>query len=306
MSRVIVVRWAGGKADFGLDKATYGIMLEAALRALRQTADLDSVIGDMFPRGAIGIKTNCLTRKLNSTPVALADGLAEILTERGVDENNIVVWDRSNRELSEAGFLLNASFTGRRCLGTDTSGVGYSSRFFESGGVNSLVSEILTRTVEHSINLPVLKDHSLAGMSAGMKNMYGAIHNPNKYHGNNCSPYCAHVSNLAPIRSKHRMTILDAVRVQFNGGPGYMAQYIETYAGIIVSADPIACDRVGLEILEHMRKKYGLPTLENDGRPVKYLQPATELGLGESDLSKIELKVLSADQTGSVRDGELY
>lgn len=306
MSRVVVVKWSAGKAEFGLDKAVYKTLLTAAFRALKQSADIDSIIREMFPRGAIGMKTNCLSRRLNSTPVALVDALSELLNEASIDENNIIIWDRSNRELQEAGFQLNAAFTGRRCMGTDSNGVSYSQEFYESGDVSSLVSQILTRVVAHSINLPILKDHSLAGMSAGLKNMYGAIHNPNKYHGNNCSPYCAHVSNLAPIRNKHRLTVLDAVRVQYHGGPGYVAQHLATYAGVVVSDDPIACDRVGLEILAHLRKINGLPSLEEAERPVKYLEPANELGLGESDFNRIDLTVLSADARGNVRDGVLF
>lgn len=306
MSRVVVVKWAEGKAEFGLDKAAYRAMLMAALRALRQQGDLTEVVTGLFPRRPVGMKLNCIARRSNSTPVALTEALSEILMENGVDENNIIIWERSNRELSESGYYLNAAFKGRRCLGTDSNGVGYSAEFFTSGDVNSLVSQILTRMVEYNINMPVLKDHSLAGMSGALKNMYGAIHNPNKYHGDNCNPYCAHVSNLAPIRTKNRLTVLDAVKVQYNGGPGYIASNVDPYAGVIVSDDPVACDRVGLEVLEHLRSKHGVPPLEKAGRPVKYLQTAQELGLGQAELSKIDLVVLAADGQGNVGNGELF
>ena len=39
----------------------------------------------------------------------------------------------------------------------------------------------------------VVKDHDLAGVSAGLKNWYGVIHNPNKYHDSCCDPYVADV-----------------------------------------------------------------------------------------------------------------
>ena len=61
--------------------------------------------------------------------------------------------------------------------------------------------------------------------------MYGAINNPNKYHADNCDPYCAHVNSLEPIKSKNRLTMIDAVRVQYNGGPGYVEDYLTYYGG---------------------------------------------------------------------------
>jgi uncharacterized protein (DUF362 family) len=153
--------------------------------------------------------------------------------------------------------------------------------------------------------MPVLKDHSLAGLSGGFKNMYGAVHNPNKYHDNNCDPYAAHVSNLAPIREKTRLIIIDAVNVQYNGGPGYDSRYLENYGGVIIAKDPVAADTIALEILEKLRAKNNLPDLATAGRPVKYIKTAEALGLGVADRNKIDLIVLTADGDGQVSKGDL-
>ncbi|MFQ6008245.1 MAG: DUF362 domain-containing protein, partial [Candidatus Zixiibacteriota bacterium] len=181
-----------------------------------------------------------------------------------------------------------------------------SGAFYSSGDVSSLVSRILTDMVDYNINLPVLKDHSIAGLSAGMKNMYGAIHNPNKFHDNNCDPFCAHVSNLEPVRKKNRLTVIDAIKVQYNGGPGYVSNYISYYNGVIMSDDPVAADRLGLKILEHMREVGGLPPLAKVGRPVKYLASAQQLGLGSADMKQIEVDVVIVDKNGRQKGGELF
>jgi len=306
MSKVVVVRFTSGELRAGLSSDWYRLMLEAGLSTLTGIGDSKKAASQMIPDGVVGMKTNCLARKVNSTPVALADAMTEILVEAGRQRSDVIVWERTNRELSGAGYELNASGRGRRCLGTDSSGVGYSSEFYSLGKVDSLVTRILTEMVDHSINLPVLKDHSLAGMSAGMKNMYGAVHNPNKYHDNNCSPYCAEINSLPPIRGKHRLTVIDAVQVQYNGGPGITGRYVDYYGGIILSTDPVACDAVGLKILEHLRSRNGLPTLADVSRPVKYLAAAQEIGLGVADLSKISLTVLKVDVAGKASEGALH
>ncbi len=306
MSKVVVVKLSSDNSQNGCTQEQYMQMITNGLRALGGAGTASHAFRTFLPGGVIGMKTNCLTRKLNSTPVPLVDALATLLIQSGYKDNDIVVWERSNRELKSAGYSLNVSSVGRRCLGTDTNGIGYSDDFAVSGDVNSLVTRVLTDVVDFNINLPILKDHSIAGLSGGMKNMYGAIHNPNKFHDNNCSPYCAHVNNLEPIRTKNRLTILDAVRVQYNGGPGFVSRYRTGYNGIVLSNDPVAADRIGLSILDHVRQENGLPPLDKVGRQVKYLDAAQELGLGTADLSRINLTVLKIDQQGQPHETELF
>jgi uncharacterized protein (DUF362 family) len=305
MSKVVVVKHTGRNQAGKLDKSKYRILLESGLKELAGSNNLKAAVRSFLPRGTIGMKANCLTRSLNSTPVALADALSDVLIESGVEENNIIVWDRTNAELEKAGYSLNASSFGRRCFGTDSNGVGYSYDFYSFGKVNSLVTRILTDIVDYNINLALLKDHSIAGLSGGLKNMYGAVNNPNKYHIPNCNPYAAHVSNLRPIREKNRITIVDAVRIQYHAGPGFDSRYIEYYYGIILSSDPVAADRVALEILEHFRLANKLPPLKEAGRPVKYLKTAEEIRLGVADINKIDLTVLHVDDKGAVHAGKL-
>ncbi|UCD16413.1 MAG: DUF362 domain-containing protein [Candidatus Zixiibacteriota bacterium] len=306
MSKVVVVKNAGIRPVKKLAVDQYRLLLETGLGALFDRKPASAALSTMFPGGVVGMKTNCLTRKLNSTPKSLTDAISEMLEDSGIKANNVVVWERTNRELADAGFELNASSFGRRCMGTDTNGLGYGRTFYNSGEVNSLISRILTDVIDRNINIPVLKDHSIAGLSGGLKNMYGAIHNPNKYHIPNCNPHAAHISNLEPIRKKNRLTIIDAIRVQYNSGPGFDSRYLEYFGGILLSTDPVAVDRVGLEILEHCRLMNKLPALEQVGRPVKYLKSADAIGLGMERFEEIDLQVLAVDENGAARPGELF
>jgi uncharacterized protein (DUF362 family) len=305
MSVVAVVKGNSSKTANGFDRVAYSRLLMAGLAQLSGGADPPDYLHKLLGGQTVGLKTNCLTRKLNSTPVALVDALTELLVRSGYAERDIVVWDRTNRELAAAGYELNVSGKSRRCVGTDANGVGYSRDFYSYGEVNSLVTRILTEMVDANINLPILKDHSIAGISGGLKNMYGAIHNPNKFHGDNCNPFCAQVSRLEPIYRRHRLTIMDAVRVQYHGGPGYVPGYRYGYGGLLLSEDPIAVDRVGQEIVERLRETNGQPSLAKAGRPVKYLKIGQEIGLGQANLNEIDVRVLLVDETGGVTRGKL-
>lgn len=307
MSQVVVVKYAGTSDNRFFDRDQYRVLLKAGFELLSGGGGYNRFLRRLFPAGVVGMKANCLTR-FNPTSLPLVDALTDIIVDAsGKDENDIIVWDRSNRELKSAGFKLNASSFGRRCFGTDTDGVGYDERqFYSFGKVNSLVTNILTRMVDHSVNLGLLKHHSIAGMSGAMKNMYGAVNNPNKYHGNNCSPYAADVNNLEPVREKHRLTIVDAVRVQFDNGPGFNAGSLADYGGVILSEDPVAADCVALEILQEIRKRNDRPDLKQTGRDVRYLAAGEKIGLGVSDISRIGLQVATVDDDGRIMAGRLF
>ncbi|MCP4706908.1 MAG: DUF362 domain-containing protein [candidate division Zixibacteria bacterium] len=305
MGSVCVIKYSGKNKGKQLSSEKYQLLLEIGLKTLAGKQNIAESIRKFIPSGVVGMKVNCLTGKLNSTPKALTEGLSIILINAGIEQNDIIIWERTNRELEQAGFELNASSFGPRCLGTDTNNIGYSHEFYSAGEVDSLVSRVLTDLIDFNINLPILKDHSIAGLSAGLKNMYGAINNPNKFHDNNCDPFTADISNLEPIKLKNRFSIIDAIRVQYNGGPGYDSRYLSFYNGLIISDDPVAADAIGLEILEHLRKQNKLPTLKQNKREVKYLLSAEQRDLGIADKKLIDLKVIDIDDNGNQSEGKL-
>jgi uncharacterized protein (DUF362 family) len=241
------------------------------------------------PDDIIGLKLNCLGKKPFSPHVGLVEAVINCLKQAGIREGNIIVFDRTSRELKEAGFTIMKG-GGLKCLGTDElSGGGYEPKPEVVGSVGSCFSRIISDMCTAIINIPVLKDHDLAGVSVAMKNFYGVIHNPNKYHDNNCDPYIAELYTHHYIRGKVRLTICDALVAQCNGGPAYKAQWAWTYKGILMGMDPVAMDRIGADIIEKKRKEIGLPTLEQAGRRPKYIQTAASLGLGTDDPSMIQV-----------------
>ncbi|MCP4218818.1 MAG: DUF362 domain-containing protein [bacterium] len=177
-------------------------------------------------------------------------------------------------------------------MGTDHyNGSGYSNDIEFSGSVGTCFSRIAER-VDTLISVPVLKDHDIAGVSIGMKNFYGAIHNPNKFHGNCCDPYVAEICNHRFIKDKLRLTVCDATRAQYNNGPAFFQRYAWEYGGLLVSRDPVALDYVGWQMIEEKRKKEGLKSLKNCKREPTYIKTAEKLGLGHANINKIIREVV--------------
>ena len=131
----------------------------------------------------------------------------------------------------------------------------------------------------------MLKDHSIAGVTIALKNLFGAIHNPNKYHIDAGDPYVADVYMLPPIRRKVRLAICDAIVAQYQGGPSYMPQWSWPFNGLLVARDPVALDATGWQIIERKRAEMGLKPL--DPRP-GYISTAATRGIGTNDTRRIE------------------
>jgi uncharacterized protein (DUF362 family) len=140
------------------------------------------------------------------------------------------------------------------------------------------------------INLPVIKDHGIAGVTMALKSMFGAIHNPNKYHSNGGDPYVADVNMLAPIRQKLRLHICDGLNAQYEGGPSFMPQWMWPFNGLLVARDPVALDYVGWKIIEKKRAEAGMKPLGELKRQPTYIATAAdrEHRLGTCDPKRIE------------------
>lgn len=289
LPRVVIARdgkLTRGKVDE--HRELLGRLLDASMQKLTNAADAAAAWRQLFtPKDRVGIKVNALGL---STQPAVVEAIVAGLRQAGVTDKDIIIWDRFDVELEQAGFKLNKSGRGVQCRGTDAEryGTGYQSNIEASGQIGSCFSRIVAEQVDVLMCVPVLKDHNLAGVSLGMKNFYGAIHNPNKYHDDNCDPYVVDVVSHRYIRPKWRLTVCDGTRAQYNAGPGKHPGFAWPFGGLIISTDFVAADAVAADLLEKQRKEKGLKSLAQEGRPPKHVATAGARGLGEAHLSKIE------------------
>ncbi len=291
MSRVVIVR--GKKSLFSGKELNINVltrMYEQGLAALTEQNNQKDGFNYIFQlENKIGIKINTIGGKNISTRPEVALCLANVLTKNHTQDRNIIIWDRTNRELRDAGYDLNINRTGIKVFGTDTQSFGYNKNLIAHRSIGSLFSSIQTDHISASISLAILKDHGLAGVTGGMKNYFGAIHNPNKYHDTNCNPYVAEVFDTSIIKKKHKLTILDATIVQYHRGPSYHAKWADKLGTLIFSLDPVAADYTGWKIMERLRAKKGLPSLKEENREPVYLNTAANMGLGKADQDKIDI-----------------
>ncbi len=125
------------------------------------------------------------------------------------------------------------------------------------------------------INVPVLKHHSMAVLTMGLKNMMGLIG------GDRGTIHRGFNDKIVDINTilKPTFTILDATRVLLRNGPqGGNLDDVLTLDTVIAGADVVAVDSVGASLMGKLLEE--LP----------YVLRASERGLGEHDLEKIRIE----------------
>jgi len=268
-------------------------LLDQAMQHFAESADPISPWRKIVKPGeVVGLKVNTIAGPRLSTHVVLVEAICERLKQAGVKPSNIIVWDRWNHELERAGYNISDDPNGVRVMGTDSKDVGYDDDVLSFGAANSRLSKFLTRTCDCMINVPILKNHSGAGVTLAMKNMYGVNHNPDSLHADNCCPGVADLYMLPPIREKFRFVVADAMTACFEGGPGFKPQYAWKYNGIMVASDPVAIDYTAWRIIDRKRAERGLKPLADSGTPPNYIAVAADARhrLGTNDPNRITLR----------------
>jgi uncharacterized protein (DUF362 family) len=272
-------------SDYKIQSEIVQQLVDGCLRRVTGAKTTQSAWKSLFgPKDRVSIKVNCIAGRNLSTRPEVVGAIVGGLRSAGVPDENIVVWDRTSRELINAGFQINTESPGCRCYGTDQGG-GYVS-VPKSGTVDCKLSKILT-DCDKLINVPILKDHDGPGVTIAHKNHYGSVDNPGRLHG--YDPALTDLNAMPEIKDKTSLIVVDAIYGCFDGGPGYRPGRQWYEKAILASRDPVAVDRVGAQMIDEERQKRGLKTLAESGRPCEYITTSGERGLGESDLARIKI-----------------
>ena len=292
--RLVVIKHADATDNEFVGKPD--IVRQMVDRAVCELAGKDSVADAwrtfMKPTDVIGMKVNAAGAGVVWTQPCVVAAIIQGLVAAGVDENNILVWDRSDSSLTDVGYKINDTAQGARCYGTDHARqISAAAEIHESNGVavadkQVFFSKILTNEITALINVPVVKDHVIAGITCAMKNHYGSIKNARDLHPNGCDPYLGALNAAPPIKDKTRLIIVDGLTALFNGGPRGKAEWRWHLNCILASCDPVATDAWAQRTIEQKRAEKGHSAV---GDRAKYIASAAKMGLGVDDLSRVDL-----------------
>jgi uncharacterized protein (DUF362 family) len=152
----------------------------------------------------------------------------------------------------------------------------------------SHISSVLS-DVDKVVHVPALADSIYSGVQGALSGM--VLDNLDNWrrlarqphHGD---PYLPELYADPRLGGKVVLTILDALRPQYAGGPFPGAEFSVNYGAVFASRDPVALDATGMRLLDDFRKEAKLDPLSEK---TKWLESAEILGLGRAADEKIEL-----------------
>jgi len=265
------------------------------------------------PQDRVGLKVSTAGAPVASTHPAVVAAVAEGLVAAGVTPERIVIWDRLGRDLHRAGYEdLGRRF---RVVATDEAG-GYADDQTVSAAVmgklisgdhafvadqreqtssRSHLSSVLTGQVDKVVHLPALTDSMFAGVHGALAGM--VLDNLDNWRRlarapHFGDPFLPELYADPRIGGKVVLTILDALRPQYAGGPFPGAAYRVNYGALFASHDPVALDATALRLLDDFRREAGLPLMADK---VRWPRTAEFLGLGVGRAEDIRLRRLSGE-----------
>jgi hypothetical protein len=301
-------------------------MLDRGMQALVDKSTPRDAWAVFFePADIVAIKVNPSGTPTTVTSIPLIREVIDSLNAVGVPNRNIIVYDRNSNQMEVAGYH-NMLPPGVRVVGLDRRWIveggtraGYDPNVFcemncfGERETRSYLASVVATEATKIINLPTLKEHNASGVTGCLKNLaYGSFNNVARTHvfpKTYTDPVIAVMCTAAPLRAKSVLHIMDGIRAVYHGGPfAWNPEFVWDAKTLLIGTDPVAVDRVELEIVEAKRKALGVPSLwdrdpANLGssaemqqtahknrfyREPGHIKTASELGLGRWELDQID------------------
>jgi uncharacterized protein (DUF362 family) len=299
-------------------------MVDAGMKSLTgESSARDAWARFFVPTDIVAIKVNPSGAPGTVTSVPLLREVIAALTAIGVPAKNIIVYDRRSFQMEVIGYQALVQ-PGVRVLGLDQRWGGSTRDGYDRNAycemdcfgereTRSYLASVVTKEATKIIDLPCLKEHNASGVTGCLKNLaYGSFDNVDRTHVSPktfTDPVIAVMCSAAPLRYKSVLHIMDGLRAVYHSGPfAWNPDFVWEAKTLLFGTDPVAVDRIELEIVEAKRRELGVPPLADRNpanlgttgdmqktahknphyREPGHIKTAAELGLGKWELAEID------------------
>jgi len=305
------------------DDAVVREMMARGMRALTGDADVrDAWARFITPSDVVGIKVNCSGAPgIMSSPVVVAE-IVRNLTALGVKPESIWIYERFEDQLESVhydryvpqGVHIFAAETSRGSAAAYDPATYVEVLFFEEEDTRSNLIRLVGERFTKIINVPNMKDHGASGVTGCLKNIaYGNFSNVARSHSGTVTNTYSFIGTLAAVEPVHSRTVLqvmDGLRGVWHAGPfSYNRKFRFYPKRMMFGTDPVAMDRLLLDIIENQRKEehaisvwdrspkylgnsddfFRNPNVNTYVREPGHIEFAGHLGLGVGELDKIKV-----------------
>jgi uncharacterized protein (DUF362 family) len=313
------------------DDAIVREMMAQGMRTLTGAATTADAWRRFFqPADVVGIKVNCGGYPHCISAYEIVAEVVRQLTGVGVPAAQIHVYERFQNQMDECNYAphlpegVQIVAAERANRNVDNSGYDpatyLEADLFGEEDTRSNIMRLVSQRLTKIINIPNMKDHGATGVTGCLKNVaYGSFSNVARTHSRGKSHTYSVVGTLAamePLRSRTVLQIMDGLRGVWHGGPfARTTRYVFYPREIMFGTDPVAIDRLLLDIIDNERRAHGAISIWDrspaslkidDGRARDadpnvniiirepgHVEYASTLGLGVHDLKKIKIEQLT-------------
>ncbi|PYQ25274.1 MAG: hypothetical protein DMF81_02700 [Acidobacteria bacterium] len=282
-----------------------------------------------MPADVVGIKVNCGGHPYVVSSYEIVAEAVRQLMALGIPPAQIYVYERFQNQLDEVDYAPHlpegVSIVAAETANRHAENRGYDpaayveADLFGEEDTRSNMMRLVSRRLTKIINIPNVKDHGATGATGCLKNVaYGSFSNVARTHHRGRSHTYSFVGTLAsvePLRSRTVLQIMDGLRGVWHGGPfARTRRYVFYPKQIMFATDPVAIDRLLLDIVDDERKAHGAISIwdrspehlkVDDGaardadpdvniiiREPGHVEYAGKLGLGVADKARITVQDL--------------
>ena len=258
-----------GKAD----DETVREMMARGMRTLTGAATTRDAWRRFFDAtDVVGIKVNCGGYPHCISAYEIVAETVRQLTGLGIPVSQIYVYERFQDQMTECNYAahlpegVQSVAAERANRNVDNSGYDpatyLEADLFGEEDTRSNMMKLVSQRLTKIVNIPNMKDHGATGVTGCLKNVaYGSFSNVARTHQNGKSHTYSVIGTLAamePLRSRTVLQIMDGLRGVWHGGPfARTTRYVFYPRQIMFGTDPVAIDRLLLDIIEKERRAHG-------------------------------------------------
>lgn len=278
-------RSAAGSAD--LIVARHGTPGELVTAALNRFGSINNVVkkGDKVVI-KVNMSFNRKPEQAATTNPELVETLVRLCRDAGASQVLVLdhTLDNGKMCMEKTGIEEAVKRAGGKIKVIDSHG-DYEERKI-SRGKNLTYAEISKEVLDADvfINVPIAKVHNSATATLSMKNLMGIVWDRGELHWRGLHQCIADLNTAV----RPDLIILDAYRILMTNGPGGPGE-VKDAGEVVIGTDPVAVD------------VYGSLLLEKNPERIGYIERASELGLGEMNMDRINIVYVDAQETESER-----
>ena len=312
-ARVVIVEDAQATVAFKPDNDRVQAMVARGLTRLTgQPTPAAAWRSLVTTNDVVGLKIFSEAGPLCGTRPAVVAAVVRGLLDAGLPRDHIIIWDRYEEDLDDAGYFLLADQLGVRAAGAADSGYDPTNfynpdtavlgnltwgdlEFGKKGagiGRKSFVSQLVSRQITKIISLAPLLNENSAGLCGHLYSLaLGSVDNIRRYQDDpdRLATALPEIYALPALGDRVVLNLTDALIGQYSGGPRGFLQYSTTLNQLWFSRDPVALDTLALHELQRERHAVNMPAFRPN---LEIYTNAVLLELGVSDPRKIRVETL--------------